>query len=409
MINVLETLKKYSNDSNNYGIVLICGSLVCIVIYGFRYSKVSQLLPRKHSDDLKSLTIVVISLCIWNIAMVTFTNNILLNLDGGIRYLNTETNLPKSFRGYFINENIHSVLNMHYLKKDLKILVLTIVSLVLFKVFSTVILKTVEYISFISDLDVRDVEKAVPRSPVSKSVSFNSNLTTFQYLDMELSVSKSRLSLGQSSLWSLFIKRCISFFIVLVISYCIIPDTFLFNSSAIILQYSSITLKSDHLFYAIFTMFVLDVVVSSVKVANHPKIKNFPQFTSILSRFIWCYGSFIVAISMSSMVLFNDLLINLVKFVAIYSSNLTHASSYYPILFVTQIFIDYLTHSVQHPCMSSTECSQVELVNALSENFIWLKNTLSSCCIVLNLSSFVIFPMLIWLVVIESKLGRGTI
>lgn len=406
MITILKTIKKFSENTNGYKLALMGGSAVCGMLYIYRYHKVSQVLPQKHSDDLKSLTIVLTGLCLWNFLIAGFTENILLNLDNTIRYLDGNKKLPKDFRGYFINEDVHSVLNMYYLQKDVKILSVTVVSMALFHIFSNVIMKSVEYISFISDKSSSDVEKTVEPLSFSKSVSFDDDLTTYQYLDMELSVSKSRLSVGHSSLRTFFVKHCISFAILSVISYCIVPDIFLFNSSAILLQYSNITVKSDHIFYAIFTLFFVDVVTIFVKVANHPKFKNFPQFTSLLSRFIWCYGSLILAASMSLMILFNDVLINLVKLITIYTYTPTHTISY-NVLFITLIFINYLTHTIQLSCTASADCSQLDLVNALSENFIWLNDTLSSCCIVLDLSCLVILPLLIWIVVIESKLGRS--
>lgn len=406
MVAILETIKKFSENINGYKLVLMGGSVVCGMIYIYRYHKVSQVLPQRHSEDFKSLTTVITGLCLWNFIMTAFTETILLNLNNVLGYLNSNENLPKDFRGYFINEDIHSVLNMYYLRKDVKILSAIVVSMTLFHIFSNVIMKSVEYISFISNEDSNDVEKAVEPRSLSKSVSFDDGLTTYQYLDMELSVSKSRISLGQSSLRTFFIKHCISFVILSVISYCIVPDIFLFNSSAILFQYSSITLKSDHIFYAIFTLFFLDVATIFVKVANHPKLRNFPQFTSILSRFIWCYSSVILATSMSLMILFNDVLINLVKLLAIYIYTPAHTISL-DVLFITQIFINYLTHSIQLSCTTGAECSQLDLINTLSENFVWLKDILSSCCIVLNLSCLVILPMLIWIVIIESKFGRS--
>ena len=405
MVSILETIKTFSNNTNGYKLVLMGGSVVCGMIYIYRYRKVSELLPQKYSEDFKGLTIVITGLCLWNFIMTAFTGSILFNLDNVLGYLDNNENLPKSFGGYFINEDIHSVLNMYYLRKDVKILTATVISMALFHIFSNVIMKSVEYISFISNEDVDDIEKAVEPRSLSKSVSFNNDLTTYQYLDMELSVSKSRISLGHSSLRTFFIKHCISFVILSIISYCIVPDIFLFNSSAILFQYSSITLKSDHIFYAIFTLFFIDVATIFVKVANHPKLRNFPLFISILSRFIWCYSSMILATSTSLMILFNDVLINLVKLLAIYSYTPVQTIGY-DVLFITQIFINYLTHSVQLSCTATAECSQLDLVNTLSKNFIWLKDTLSNCCIVLNLSCLVVLPMLIWIVIIESKLGR---
>lgn len=405
MANIIGTIQKLSSDSCGYKIVLMGVSVICVVLYIYRYKKVSQILPQRHSEDLRSLTTVMIGLCLWNFVISAFTGSILLNLDGIRAYLGSQTNIPRDFRGYFINEHIYSVLNTYFLKKDMRIFIVTIMSMISFHIFSNVILKCVEYISFISNLDEKDTEKIVAHSPVSKFVSFNNDLTTFQYLDVELSVSKSRLNMGQSLLRTHAFKHCITFVIFVIISYCIVPDIFLFNSSAIIVQYSSLTLKSDHAFYAVFSMFVLDVAVIFFNVANHPKIRNFPHFTSILSRFIWCYSSLILASSMGLMILFNDLLINLVKLVAIYSSTPGNTLNYH-VLFITQIFIKYLTHSVQLYCIASGDCSQLDLVKALSENFIWLKNILTSCCIVLNLSCFVILPLLIWIVIIESKLGR---
>ena len=406
MVTILETIKKFSENINGYKLVLMGGSVVCGMIYIYRYHKVSQVLPQRHSEDFKSLTTAITGLCLWNFMITAFAETTLLNLDNVLGYLNGDEDLPKNFRGYFVNEDIHSVLNMYYLRKDVKLLSVTVVSMTLFQIFSHVIMKSVEYISFISTEDSNDVEKAVEPRPLSKSVSFDVDLTTYQYLDMELSVSKSRLNFGQSPLKSFFIKHCISFVILSVISYCIVPDSFLFNSSAILFQCSSITPKSDHIFYSIFTLFFLDVATIFVKVANHPKLRNFPQFTSILSRFIWCYSSVILATSMSLMLLFNDVLINLVKLLAIYTYAPTHTITY-DVLFVTQIFVNYLTHSIQLSCTAGAECSQLELVNTLSKNFVWLKDILSSCCIVLNLSCLVILPMLIWLVIIESKLGRS--
>lgn len=406
MITILKAIIKFSENTIGYKLALMGGSVVCGMFYIYRYHKVSQVLPQKHSEDLKSLTTVITGLCLWNFVITGFTENILINLDSIIRYLDGNKNLPKDFRGYFINENVHSVLNMYYLQRDMKILSATVVSMVLFHIFSNVIMKCVEYISFISDRDSSDIEKTTELLSLSKSVSFDDDLTTYQYLDLEFSVSKSRLNVGHSSLGTFFIKHCISFVILSFISYCIVPDIFLFNSSAIFVQYSSITLRSDHIFYAIFTLFFIDVITIFVKVANHPRFRNFPQLTSILSRFIWCYGSLILATSMSLMILFNDVLINLVKLITIYTYTPTSTIGY-NVLFITQIFVNYLTHSIQLSCTASTDCSQLDLVNVLSENFIWLKDTLSSCCIVLNLSCFVILPLLIWIVVIESKLGRS--
>lgn len=406
MSETVEKIKSFSNDNKYYKRTLIGFSIAAIIFYAYRYYRVSKTVPYGRTDDLKSLTKVIIGLSIWNFILSCCTESTLIDFDGLLKYLKADENLPRELGEYFINEEFYTALNFYCFKRDARLFVVSVVPMVSLHVFSTVISQCIEYISFVAQDEEKYPGRTEPRRK-SKSVSFNHTLTTYLYLDKELSVTDSKVvNNHQTSVRWIITKYSFLFVLVLIPSVCIIPNIFLFNTTSIIFQYSNMTIRSDHIFYSILMLFVFDVCLTFKNVANHPSVRNFPQFTSILTRFIWCYICWILAISLGLMISFNDVLVNLIKLVAIGSSPKV-LSLNYPLQFVTLVFINYITHSTKLPCSVDGNCSQQDLSYNLSKTFVWLQSSLNNCWIVLNLSCFVFLPIFIWIIIVELKIARS--
>lgn len=500
-----------TSNINQYTIILILSSIFFIFLYIYRYKKISKDIPKGYSEDLKSLTIIIICLCVWNIILTIFSGSILINLGRISHFLSSSSisNLSKEINGFFItNEsNVTSEKNYYFFTKDLRFFFIAIISMILFQFFSQSISKSIEYISFlksssfyyhvpndtngVSLINEDDIEKLMAStknitnnttnnnesknhsrcsslSSISsfqstkpkKTVSFDSTLTTFNYSDLKLSIIKNSKSL---SYWNIILptnnfkknfgKKIISFSLILFGYTIILPEKLFMNSSSFLYinQSSNYTVKFDHIFFTIITMFLIDVFSKFIMVANHPNFKNFPHLTSMACHFTWCYCCIILSCSITCSILLSDTLINVIGLMiqAIINFKSSHSkitgsspptvatisnNSINPLNFFTSILINYLEHSViLSSCSNSVTtttttiatatttatatlttttphiitkiCSNKDYIDTLTNMLIWIKIMLTNCWIVTNFTCLILLPFFIWVLIIELKIG----
>ncbi|KAK6464483.1 hypothetical protein DFJ63DRAFT_311788 [Scheffersomyces coipomensis] len=456
-IGAYATTSTSSSDPFYYYFSIIT-SLLVIGYYCYRYITFINRSPSNHqlhvqSDNedvkfgLKCLNILVI----WNLLTVIVINHIIPNLFQISTYLLNHKQVSSPSRtgstnnniDILINESFYSDLNFIYLGKDLKIFILSIGSMVLIHLFSMGMARCIEYFASIYAVDheqqfIREIENYDDSAANNKDeVS-----VTFEYSPEDHSSSSSSSStltfdqvyapslLPQFYHKSYFKKLSGIFFIVLITSVILLPQTFKLNSSSILFTTSSFNsnqsfqIKFDHLFLALLVTFTIDIFIKFFEVLNFIdtyatfNVKN--KFISIFTRFIWLYDCFIINFTISMIIIGNDVLINIINLLindtfevnSAVSSTLPKSSTM-SIQFFTSILTNYLFHSGFFPLSSSSSqytstvcqtaansihCIQQQIIVSYLELFNAIYYTLIDCWTILNLVCFVIGPFLIWLI-----------
>lgn len=395
--------------------------VVCAVtpfIYFRQYNSISRKLPRGYSHDIQFMALSLVALNIWNLVLATSDKSIILNLRLLVEFLDTNEDIS------LINEENSSPVNKFYFFKDIKLVIIICISIFLTNAYSIGILRCLEYISFISnDFNESEVEKVPRTNGHRKSVSFDENLITYTYQIKNISNENLPGEVNQSKLATLpgfttahlirIFKRYsflfIQSFILLVI---LLPKNFMLNSSAILYELdSNFVIRSDHVMLALISAFGFDCLFKVFRGMTCPNIhyqlKCFPQSLLVLSKFVWSYNCFILVMSLAFMIMFNDVLINVVTTLVTDITAEDKPYQSYPVQFFTSILINYLSHSsivVEASCEDTfAQCIQPSSLEAVNLAFQSLYLSIVNCWNILNLFSFTLLPMVIWFV-FEVKL-----
>lgn len=442
IVKKIQKLDAEDSKIDNYKIILISCSVLLIIIYYYRYLSISKNIPQGYSEDFKSLTILIITLCGWNAILTLISNDMVLNLKHFLKLVNSISN-PRIENE--VNEflsgipNVFSIRNWYVFGKDLRIVSFAIVSMIFFNLFANSISKSIEYIAFIKSssfchhspndtsgvnlLDDDDIEKLLMNASSSgstsndssstklkKKVSFDNTLTTFSYLDNDLCVTKKVKPIFINIDYFKIMKKSIMVTLTFILFISILPEKLYLNSTSFLYSSNQLIIKFDHVYYTLITFYIYEVFHKFIKVANHPNFKNFPYLTSMASHFTWGYCSLILSSSIWFILLSGDVLTNVLGLMAqtiiSYSSHPNiQSSDTVPRHFVTSIIINYLQHSIGPAINNINDTNLDDSMTSLTNTFIWVKSIFTNCWIVTNFTCFLLLPIFIWIVIIEFKIG----
>ncbi|KAK6458624.1 uncharacterized protein RJT20DRAFT_7543 [Scheffersomyces xylosifermentans] len=397
-------------------------SLSCFlsVFYFYRYKRITKKLPiipqstSKEFPDIRFCVVSLIVLTVWNLLFTLFNQHIVLDLPTLTQYLerNGDFNL--------INETKNSSLNWFYFVKDMEITVIMVISMLLIHLFSIGILRCSEYFQLLSSYIQKDQEARFGKEEGGiPTFNYGHHNNSVEQLLMATPSPQTRVSLLPQFYHKKFFKKHIAiFFIVLVASTVLLPSTFQLTSSSIIYELNTFQFKFDHIFVALVVTFTIDTFTKFVKVIifanNHLASCN--KFTGLITRFIWLYDCIILNFSLGFIIIFNDVLINMINLIINDGPQTTtspvHSKPISPpkssIQFISSILINYLSHSglaatstsAAGSCSDSISysyCVQQRMLLSLIQAFDSLYDTLINCWNVLNLFCFIIAPLTIWL------------
>ncbi|ODV66965.1 hypothetical protein HYPBUDRAFT_109059 [Hyphopichia burtonii NRRL Y-1933] len=413
IVKKIQKLDAQDSKIDNYKIILISCSVLLIIIYYYRYLSISKNIPQGYSEDFKSLTILIITLCGWNAILTLISNDMVLNLKHFLKLVNSISN-PRIENE--VNEflsgipNVFSIRNWYVFGKDLRIASFAIISMIFFNLFANSISKAIEYIAFIKSSSFYHHS---PNDTSGKKVSFDNTLTTFSYLDNDLCVTKKVKPILQNFVHIdsfKIMKKSIMITLTFILFISILPEKLYLNSTSFLYSSNQLIIKFDHVYYTLITFYIYEVFHKFIKVANHPNFKNFPYLTSMASHFTWGYCSLILSSSIGFILLSGDVLTNVLGLMAqtmiSYSSHPNiQSSDTVPRHFVTSIIINYLQHSIGPAINSINDTNLDDSMTSLTNTFIWVKSIFTNCWIVTNFTCFLLLPIFIWIVIIEFKIG----
>lgn len=404
---MLDTLEKPSKVDRSF-LVLVLGSIILALIYGYRYNRISQTLPKGYSEDLKSISMIIGIMCVWNLFITIFASSFFNNIHI-FRQLSPDTSI-REFSLY--DTEVFSQKNGALFTKDCKFFAFFVISMILFNGFSNSILKTIEYISFYKNsmfeniFNDEDMEKLIAETKPRKSVSFDSTLTTFNYLSSDLYVTTECCVMPISNIKRTVTKYITAFACALTVYVIVLPDELMMNSTSCL--FSTLTgfiIRFDHIYFSLATLFILDVIIKFSSVANHPNIANFPRLTSVLCHFSWAYCCITLVVSFCLSVILNDVFMNIVLITLQSMMGKTNTFQDVPRQLFTLIIINYVQHCLT-PSSCKDSCSSVEYYDSVNESLFWLKSTFTSSWIITNFICFVAIPMFTWILLVELKFRK---
>lgn len=415
---LLEAGNAAEDPENRFNALLLAGGgLFCIAFYGMRTYFISKLLPQGHSPDLRAFATVLMVLAGWNIitsymaSRMSFTTGA---LPYSIGSASDTTEVKEEIAKLVINDDVSKTLNTSFLWRDMRIFLFATTSMVMLHLFLAVLLRIIEYVTLINASD-----KEKPLRPLTprhrKSVSFDNTLTT--YLDSRASYSE--LEPCESSFPDAGVLTHYGglFALAVLVLLFVVPRSFLLNSLARIFTLGEgpvpmVEVKSDHVYVAIVVLFLRDALRKFVQVVRHPQFRNFPQMTSVFSRFTWGYSCILLAGLIALIVFLSDVLLNLFSVICEYAISDEEAfdssPNKAPRQFVTLIIMSYLAHSLSPECFSVVEglqCSKKGSLESLLRCFTWLRAVFVDCWVVTNSAIFLVLPLFIWVIVVELKIG----
>ena len=210
-----------------------------------------------------------------------------------------------------------------------------------------------------------------------------------------------------------------AFFTILLASVFLLPNNFKLNSSFIIVDFdSNLQIKFDNVFISLIGAFIYDswtkLFRSLCKPSVCDKFMCFLRSAILFSKFTGAYSCFILVASSSFLIIFNDVLLNLIHAIVNGSSasSVSNDSGAYPIQFITSILMNYLSHSsfnalesLAEMCneadsnISYSNCIQTQSIYTSISSFYNLYLIMGNCWKVLNLFCFVLLPGIIWMII----------
>lgn len=406
--------------------------------------------------DIQLLVGSLLALSVWNGLLILFSDRIFLDFPTVIGFLKHNGSLlePGTF----------------HLWKDLKLLGVVAVSIVLMNAFVVGILRSIPEAEIIerseNDVKIHHLEKegslhiqdrsysepvmtqsfkkslsseGVPfehdsktefnhsnnlfdEETISKRVSFDHFATLIHFNSSE-DLTNSPIEFipieSESCEWRNLKKFLGAFFTILLASIFLLPNNFKLNSSFIIVAFdSNFQVKSDNVFISLIGAFIYDSWTKFFGSLTKPgvcdKFKCFLRSTILFSKFTGAYSCFILVVSSSFLIIFNDVLLNLIHAIVNGSSasSVSNDSGAYPIQFITSILMNYLSHSSFNPLESLAEmcneadsnisysnCIQTQSIYTSISSFYNLYLIMENCWKVLNLFCFVLLPGIIWMII----------
>ncbi|CAH6718456.1 hypothetical protein CLIB1444_01S07162 [[Candida] jaroonii] len=343
-----------------YKTVVMGLSMIVLVGYSIRY------LFLKTSNELKTFFLSIMSLNTWNILNCLVIDDVILNVKGLTSYYDQTKDLNMDPKQIF-NTNNH-FLNSRLAGKSMKILFVAITSFILFHIFVSNS-RQLKHLICTSSVPTKDNEKQIQTEVENDDQ--HSKGVLLKYVGL--------------------------FFSLVFIGALIVPNRFLLSSSGKIIDNEFITIKFDHLFFAFNTIFIFQNISTITKCFN---AQQNCRILFVVVYLTWIYNFSIITLTNMLMMIFNDLLVNSLTLI----SNLINGNGLYQdeenINFVTSILLSYLNHSVTFNCQL---CSNEDLTSLMAFNLIKFKELFMNCLIVLNFSSLIVMPLIIWIILIELR------
>lgn len=365
---------------------LLAGVTVIILIY---YVIRSIQLTRLSSSAVKFFGISVMLLCGWNLLLSAIADKFIINLPGVFqKYQVLKISQEEIFRKLSSHQ-----FNQQLIRKNLKQFLLIVESLLIFKCFTVGIEKAVNYIRTITKY---------------KGTYWNDNEI---YSDNELSYKTTQITSDHFKFKGPWIydiiksvlKYSLQFILLSGIFVLVLPNHLLMNSVATVYSSENLVVKFDHFIWALNILLLRDNIKKILKTMGTNSLSECPsQF--ILLGFSWLYNCLLLVLSSTLMVLFHDILINLL-FVMVNNLLDNHQFNNYNINVFTLMLLSYFYHASDDSCLHKV-CSTTEKIDVMAKSFVAVKNLFANCLVVLNFSCFVVIPFIIWVLLIECKLER---
>ncbi|KAK6198143.1 uncharacterized protein RJT21DRAFT_116183 [Scheffersomyces amazonensis] len=414
---ILKAISTYSLTARHTGhsfyfYLSISSSVIVLGLSIYKYYRRGSI-----HEDIKCSIKGLALLAGWNLFNTLIIPHIIPNLNQIANYLvnhNEQEHAKTDNYISLINTRLSSDLNYIYLMKDGSIFLLSIVSMLLIHFFSIGMVKCIEF--FTSFYGIEDKEAQLQKSQITVTYEY----PTGESSSIEDVTPPSLLPQFYHNRY--FRKHAGIFLIVFIISLVLLPKSFQLNSSSIIFETPdhNFQIKFDHLFVALVITFSLDIFIKFFEVINFVDSYYFTsrnKFVSIFTRFIWLYDCFVLNFTIGSVILFSDVMMNLINLL-INETFHSHHSQYHDnsqisvnsIQFFTSILTNYLFHSgfasnainatqTNTICnTNSSSCLQEQIISSYIDLFTTIYVTVIDCWTVLNLMCFVIGPCLIWCV-----------
>lgn len=417
----LETMRAAENPQVRvHALLLVGGSVFLMVFYQVRSHHISKRLPRGHSPDLTGFTRALMVLAGWNMVTAIFASKMTFNTSAIGPVVGSATDMSEIknelAKLLISSDDASGTLNRRLLWRDCRMFAFSTISMIMLHSFLLVLLRIIEYVTLIIASDKeKPLRPAAPRH--RKSVSFDKTLTT--YLDSQASYSDLEPCDSSIPYGGFMVHYGCLFALAMVVLVLVVPRSFLLNSLARLFTFGdgpvpTVEVKFDHVYLSIVVLFLRDVLRKFVQVVKHPQFRNFPHMTSVFSRFTWGYSCLLLTGSIAIIVFFSDVLINIFSVICEYtiSDDATFDNSLQkvPRQFITLIIMSYLAHSLSPECPLGVEelkCSRKDSLTLLLRCFTWLRAVFSDCWVVSNMAVFLLFPLFIWIIVVELKIGWG--
>lgn len=198
------------------------------------------------------------------------------------------------------------------------------------------------------------------------------------------------------------LQEVLLFAVLVVFMALCVPECLLRNTSTVVVQTTSLCIKSDHLVYALLARFgyKLCCCIAAI-VGNSTKL----TCSSLACCCIMMYNVFIQAASFSYMFLMDDIFINLI------ASSVGHTVAL-PLYFTEKshilslILVDYFSRAVPSPSLIVTKSVGPSMDN-IAYLVISCRDTLEIISFVLTFSYSIMFPILLWIFIFEFSFSRS--
>lgn len=189
--------------------------------------------------------------------------------------------------------------------------------------------------------------------------------------------------------------------LVIVMALCV-PGCLLRNTSTVLVQTTSLCIKSDHLIHALLVRFGYKLCCCVIAIVGNSMTLT---CSSLACCCIIMYNVFIQAASFSYMFLMDDVFINLIaSFLGRTVALPQHFTERPHIL--SLVLVDYFSRAMPSPSPITTNSVGPSMDN-LAYLVISCRDTLEIISFVLTFSYSIMFPILLWIFIFEFSFLRG--
>lgn len=344
-----------ASHSHTYQIALILLSMAAVSWYHYRV--------RKHSSRAAFARFAcgASAMALWNVLQTMLCSQVLFSVATMVRYkkvIDEEgPKVPWMYSFSLHNDDVSSKINFFCLLKDLRMTVVSVISVACFYFLTRTGVKHLrEHSEEFSEKEEREYEQQFEKSD--------------------------RIS-----------KRALvaTLILVLVLSTQFIPAGMLLSSSSILYESDWFVLRYDHIYLTMFAMFAL---VNCRIIYRWMKRKSSFFFKGALMvplGFIWSYCSCILFVALAAMILFNDTLVNIctLKFIAndIHENyQVTLQEHLYKISTLSSFVLAYMSHTAGPQ-------------DSFTKAFSGIRDIFENSWLVLNMAYLVVLPWLLFVVV----------